>query len=74
MVGTAISHQLTRFVEGQAMTIVYIGMDLAKNVIAVHGVDAAGKPELVRPSVPRARLLDLIASLPPWNWSLTLIH
>jgi transposase len=46
------------------MTIVSVGIDLAKNVFAVHGVDATGKPALVRPSVPRARLLELIASLP----------
>ena len=45
--------------------IVSVGIDLAKNVFAVHGVDATGKPALVRPSVPRARLLELIASLPP---------
>ncbi len=47
------------------MTIVAIGIDLAKNVFAVHGVDESGKPALVRPSVPRTRLLELIASLPP---------
>jgi transposase len=47
------------------MAILYVGIDLAKNVFAVHGVNEAGKPELVRPSVPRAKLHDLIASLPP---------
>ena len=47
------------------MTIVTVGIDLAKNVFAVHGVDAAGKPVLVRPSVARDKLLELIASLPP---------
>ena len=47
------------------MTIVTVGIDLAKNVFAVHGVDAAGKPALVRPSVPRSKLLEFIASLPP---------
>jgi transposase len=45
--------------------IVTIGIDLAKNVLAVHGVDATGKPALLRPSVPRAKLLELIATLPP---------
>lgn len=40
-------------------------MNLAKDVFAVHGVDATGKPALVRPSVPRSKLLELIASLPP---------
>ena len=47
------------------MTIVTVGIDLAKNVFAVHGVDATGKPVLVRPSVSRAKLLELIATLPP---------
>ena len=35
------------------MAIVYVGIDLAKNVFAVHGVDEHGQPALVRPSVPR---------------------
>ena len=47
------------------MAIVTVGIDLAKNVFAVHGVDATGKPALVRPSVPRGKLLELVASLPP---------
>ena len=47
------------------MTIVTVGIDLAKNVFAVHGVGEAGKPELVRPDVPRAKLLELVAHLPP---------
>lgn len=45
--------------------IVTIGIDLAKNVFAVHGVEATGKPVLLRPGVPRAKLLKLIAALPP---------
>ena len=47
------------------MTIVFVGIDLAKNVFAVHGVNDAGRPELVRPSVRRDKLHELIASLPP---------
>ena len=47
------------------MAIVIVGIDLAKNVFAVHGVDEAGKPALVRPEVARAKLLELIANLPP---------
>ena len=35
------------------MAILYVGIDLAKNVFAVHGVDATGKPALVEPSVRR---------------------
>jgi len=46
------------------MAIVTVGIDLAKNVFAVHGVDESGKPALVRPEVPRAKLLELIANLP----------
>jgi transposase len=42
--------------------IVTIGIDLAKNVFAVHGVDATGKPALVRSAVPRSKLRELIAS------------
>jgi transposase len=37
--------------------IVFVGINLAKNVFAVHGVNESGKPELVRPSVLRARTL-----------------
>ena len=47
------------------MGIVTVGIDLAKNVFAVHGVNEAGKPEFIRPSVPRAKLLEIIAGLPP---------
>jgi len=47
------------------MAIVTLGIDLAKNVFALHGVDAAGKAALVRPSVARSKLLELVASLPP---------
>jgi transposase len=47
------------------MAIVYVGIDLAKNVFAVHAVDEHGKPALVRPAVARAKLHELIASLPP---------
>jgi transposase len=35
------------------MTIVTIGIGLAKNVFAVHGVNAEGKADLVRPAVMR---------------------
>ena len=47
------------------MPILYVGIDLAKSVFAVHGVNEAGKPELVAPKVARAKFLELIASLPP---------
>jgi transposase len=48
-----------------ANIITVIGVDLAKNVFALHGVNAAGKPILVRPHVRRDQLLDLLAQLPP---------
>ncbi|PIT79082.1 hypothetical protein B9Z41_06585 [Limnohabitans sp. JirII-31] len=38
---------------------------MAKNVFAVHGVDEAGKLALLRPNVPRAKLLKLLAYLLP---------
>ena len=47
------------------MNIITVGIDLAKNVFAVHGVDDNGKLVLVKPKVSRADLLPLIAQLPP---------
>jgi transposase len=47
------------------MAIVTLGIDLAKNVIALHGVGPTGKPEPVRPEFRRGRLLEIVASLPP---------
>jgi hypothetical protein len=38
--GSAISHQRIR--KEKSMTILTVGIDLAKNVFAVHGIDAAG--------------------------------
>ncbi len=48
-----------------AMTIVFVGIDLAKNVFALHGVDEAGKAALVRPVVRRDQLLEAVAKIPP---------
>jgi transposase len=47
------------------MAIVTLGIDLAKNVFAVHGVDDTGRAVLVRPSVHRSKLLEVVAALPP---------
>ncbi len=47
------------------MTILTVGIDLAKNVFAVHGVNAAGKLQLRQPKVARAKLHALVAALPP---------
>jgi transposase len=46
------------------MAILFVGIDLAKNVFAIRGVDEHGKVVLVRPSVPRARLHQPVAALP----------
>ncbi len=43
--------------KGEITVIVMGGIDLAKSVFTVHGIDATGKPVLLRPSVPRAKLI-----------------
>jgi transposase len=47
------------------MTIVTVGIDLAKSVFAIHGVDEHGKAVLVKPRVSRSKLLEILAALPP---------
>lgn len=47
------------------MTITTIGINLAKNVFAVHGVDQNGKTVLLKSRVTRTALPALIAGLPP---------
>ena len=47
------------------MTILYAGIDLAKNVFALHGVAAGGAVVLRQPRVARAKLHELVATLPP---------
>ena len=47
------------------MPIITIGIDLAKNIFAVHGVNESGQPELVKPKISRDQFLPLIANLPP---------
>jgi transposase len=47
------------------MTIALLGIDLAKNVFALHGVDTADRACLVRPSVRHDQLLEMVAQLPP---------
>ena len=44
------------------MSIITIGIDLAKNIFAVHGVNENGKAELVKPKLSRDLLLPLVAS------------
>ena len=47
------------------MSIIVIGIDLAKNIFAVHGIDQNGHAELVKPKVSREQLVPLIANLLP---------
>jgi len=47
------------------MVIVTVGIDLAKNVFAVHGVDATGKPVLLRPIGTASPLDALSRPYPP---------
>src|SRR5215510_13346126 len=57
-------HFLTNRKEGESvMKVTTVGLDLAKNVCAVHGVDEQGKVVLRR-QVSRGRLLELFAQLP----------
>ena len=46
------------------MEITTIGLDLAKSVFQVHGVDATGQV-VVRKSLRRAQMLPFFAKLPP---------
>ena len=46
------------------MQITTIGLDLAKSVFQVHGVDATGQA-VVRKSLRRSQMLPFFAKLPP---------
>jgi hypothetical protein len=61
--GSAKSHQLTR--NGKAMAIVYVGIDLAKNVFALNRVNATGAVQLRQPKLARGKLNEVVAALPP---------
>ena len=43
------------------MDIVTVGIDLAKNVFALHGIDQSGKAVFIKPKVARSQLLEMIA-------------
>ena len=47
------------------MGIVTVGIELAKNVFALHGVDQSGKAVFIKPKVVRGQLLEMVAQLPP---------
>lgn len=42
-----------------------VGVDPVKNALAIHGINAAGKRILVKPRVPRKRLLNVPTAPPP---------
>jgi len=46
------------------MNVTTVGIDLAKNVFSLHGVDRHGKM-LFRKSLSRAKLLPFLGTLPP---------
>lgn len=46
------------------MNITVLGVDLAKNVFQLHGVDTAGKMS-VRKQLTRAKLIEFVMNLPP---------
>ncbi len=49
---TAGTWQVVRFLrpkKNECGLILFLGVDLAKNVFALHGVNETGKPELPRP-------------------------
>ena len=54
------------------MNVTTIGIDLAKTVFSIHGIDQHGKV-VVRKRLNRPKLLPYIAQLPP-EWKLSLIH
>jgi transposase len=47
------------------MAILFVGIDLAKSVFALHGVDEHGKAVLVAPKVARDKLVGMMAALAP---------
>jgi transposase len=47
------------------MAIVYVGIDLAKNVFALHGVGETGAVQLRQPKVTRGKLTEVVAALRP---------
>lgn len=65
------------FGRGSLIAIVTVGIDLAKSIFVVHGMDEDGKPALVCPNVLRAMLLvdvqrgwgmlDLLRGIQGWQ-------
>ena len=47
------------------MNMVTVGIDLTKNVFALHGVDQYVKAIFIKPKIARGQLLEMVAKLPP---------
>ena len=47
------------------MQITTIGLDIAKNVFQVHGIDAAEKV-VVSKQLRRGQMMKFFAAVPPW--------
>jgi len=56
--------------EGDVRAIVDVGIDVAKNVLALHGVEDVKKSMLVRTLVRRVRLMKTTAKAPPCTISI----
>ena len=48
----------THLERGSLVSIVYVGIDPAKNVFALHGVGAAGALQLRQPKLARSKLSE----------------
>jgi transposase len=53
-------------------TVTTIGLDIAKSVFQVHGVDTAGQV-VIRRKLKRRYVLAFFQKLPPWS-ALRLVH
>jgi len=50
------------------MPIVAVGIGLAKNDLAVHGVETTGQPVPQQPGMPRAKLAEIMVFTPLPDW------
>lgn len=60
-----VEYVVITHLRGEIMPIVTVGIDLEKNVFAVHSVGETANAGLARPEVPRATLLEVMANLRP---------
>ena len=65
MLSSAQRTLIVRTKGGAVMDITTLGIDVAKNVFQLHGVDAREHAVLSR-RVKRSQLMDMVESLPPY--------